>query len=354
MGMPAARLGDMHVCPMVTVLVPHVGGPIAPPCWPNVLIGGMPAARVGDRLVCVGPPGRCRAGIVQGPYWWHAGGSTGKLVRPWGCRDCWLSDSTDRLTDTILAHDGFVPASAVCSAISGAVAREVPALSVSEDVRCSPASTSIVTTVTLSVARAASAATMRRSAPESPSPESSSATCSSEIALNNPSLHNNSRSPGRELSGSLLQVEKLDIRADGIGNDIALWMADAFCLGDLTTLDHRLYQRVVARDSGQSMAAQQIRPGITGPQASKVVVASQQDDHCRGHHDAGAALRTHFTQARVRLLQARSHLQQHLGSRQTSADALKQICDLCRCNFTDSCPPAPSATAQSPRSGLLT
>jgi uncharacterized Zn-binding protein involved in type VI secretion len=56
MGMPAARLGDMHVCPMVTVLVPHVGGPIAGPGCPTVLIGGMPAARVGDMLVCVGPP----------------------------------------------------------------------------------------------------------------------------------------------------------------------------------------------------------------------------------------------------------------------------------------------------------
>jgi uncharacterized Zn-binding protein involved in type VI secretion len=51
MGMPAARLGDMHVCPMVTVLVPHVGGPIAGPGCPTVLIGGMPAARVGDMLV---------------------------------------------------------------------------------------------------------------------------------------------------------------------------------------------------------------------------------------------------------------------------------------------------------------
>ena len=53
---PAARLGDMHVCPMVTVLVPHVGGPILPPCMPTVLIGNQPAARVGDMLTCVGPP----------------------------------------------------------------------------------------------------------------------------------------------------------------------------------------------------------------------------------------------------------------------------------------------------------
>lgn len=54
--MPAARVADMHVCPMVTVLVPHVGGPILPPGGITVLIGGMPAARVGDMCVCVGPP----------------------------------------------------------------------------------------------------------------------------------------------------------------------------------------------------------------------------------------------------------------------------------------------------------
>ena len=53
---PAARVGDMHVCPMVTGVVPHVGGPILPPGCPKVLIGGMPAARVGDMCVCVGPP----------------------------------------------------------------------------------------------------------------------------------------------------------------------------------------------------------------------------------------------------------------------------------------------------------
>jgi len=56
MGMPAARLTDMHVCPMVTVVVPHVGGPITAPGAPTVLIGGLPAARATDMLVCVGPP----------------------------------------------------------------------------------------------------------------------------------------------------------------------------------------------------------------------------------------------------------------------------------------------------------
>lgn len=56
MGQPAARLLDMHVCPMVDVLVPHVGGPVSGPGAPTVLIGGMPAARVGDLAICVGPP----------------------------------------------------------------------------------------------------------------------------------------------------------------------------------------------------------------------------------------------------------------------------------------------------------
>lgn len=46
----------MHVCPMVTVLVPHVGGPILPPGGVTVLIGGLPAARATDLCTCVGPP----------------------------------------------------------------------------------------------------------------------------------------------------------------------------------------------------------------------------------------------------------------------------------------------------------
>ena len=54
--LPAARLTDMHACPMVTGVVPHVGGPIVAPGAPTVLVGGLPAARLGDSAVCVGPP----------------------------------------------------------------------------------------------------------------------------------------------------------------------------------------------------------------------------------------------------------------------------------------------------------
>jgi uncharacterized Zn-binding protein involved in type VI secretion len=59
MGQPAARITDMHTCPMQTPGVPpipHVGGPVIGPGVPNVLIGKMPAAVVGDSCVCVGPP----------------------------------------------------------------------------------------------------------------------------------------------------------------------------------------------------------------------------------------------------------------------------------------------------------
>ena len=55
---PAARIGDLHVCPMATPgtpPIPHVGGPISKGAA-TVKIGMMPAARVGDMAVCVGPP----------------------------------------------------------------------------------------------------------------------------------------------------------------------------------------------------------------------------------------------------------------------------------------------------------
>jgi uncharacterized Zn-binding protein involved in type VI secretion len=54
---PAARVGDMHTCPMVNPGgAPHVGGPIVGPGAATVLIGGMPAARLSDMATCAGPP----------------------------------------------------------------------------------------------------------------------------------------------------------------------------------------------------------------------------------------------------------------------------------------------------------
>ena len=61
----AARVTDMHTCPMVNPgPVPHVGGPILPPGCPTVIIGGMPAARVSDMAICTGPPDSIVKGSV--------------------------------------------------------------------------------------------------------------------------------------------------------------------------------------------------------------------------------------------------------------------------------------------------
>lgn len=54
--MMAARVTDLHTCPMHSGEIPHVGGPIVGPGEPTVLIGKLPAAVVGDMAVCVGPP----------------------------------------------------------------------------------------------------------------------------------------------------------------------------------------------------------------------------------------------------------------------------------------------------------
>ena len=59
---PAARISDFHICPMITGVVPHVGGPVIGPGEATVLIGNMPAAVVGDSVTCVGPPDTIVAG----------------------------------------------------------------------------------------------------------------------------------------------------------------------------------------------------------------------------------------------------------------------------------------------------
>ena len=55
-GKPIATVGSMHVCPMCTGTVPHVGGPVIGPGASNVLINGKPAALLGDMCTCVGSP----------------------------------------------------------------------------------------------------------------------------------------------------------------------------------------------------------------------------------------------------------------------------------------------------------
>jgi len=51
----------MQTCPLVTGIVPHVGGPITLGCF-TVLVSGLPQARIGDMHTCVGPPGTMALG----------------------------------------------------------------------------------------------------------------------------------------------------------------------------------------------------------------------------------------------------------------------------------------------------
>lgn len=60
---PAARVGDMHTCPMVTGRTPHFGGPVQQGS-PNVLICDRPAARRGDLATCNGPPDTVSVGSL--------------------------------------------------------------------------------------------------------------------------------------------------------------------------------------------------------------------------------------------------------------------------------------------------
>jgi uncharacterized Zn-binding protein involved in type VI secretion len=116
---PAARFNDMHTCPLFAGPVPHVGGPILPPCEPTVLIGNMAAARVTDKAVClVGGPDV----IVQGSPTVIIGNQkaarigdttahTGKIVA--GCLTVIIGDSgsgaqTSAMTDARDAGAPFV------------------------------------------------------------------------------------------------------------------------------------------------------------------------------------------------------------------------------------------------------
>ncbi|HWZ23617.1 MAG TPA: PAAR domain-containing protein [Cytophagaceae bacterium] len=53
---PATRITDMHICPMLSGVIPHIGGPVIGPGCMTVVIGGMPAAVVGDMCTCIGSP----------------------------------------------------------------------------------------------------------------------------------------------------------------------------------------------------------------------------------------------------------------------------------------------------------
>jgi uncharacterized Zn-binding protein involved in type VI secretion len=98
MALPAARVGDLHTCPQVTGVVPHVGGPVLPPGVTTVLIGGSPAAVVGGLCACVGPPDTIASGsttvLIGGLAAARVGSATahGGVVTAPGCPTVLIGD----------------------------------------------------------------------------------------------------------------------------------------------------------------------------------------------------------------------------------------------------------------------
>lgn len=98
MGFPAARIGDMHTCPVVDPgPKPHVGGPIVTG-YPRVLIGGLPAARIFDTAACAGPPDTISRGSITVMIGGKSAArmndmtSHGGLIVA-GCSTVWIGDS---------------------------------------------------------------------------------------------------------------------------------------------------------------------------------------------------------------------------------------------------------------------
>lgn len=116
MGNPAARVGDMHTCPMVTPgtpPVPHVGGPAMPPGNLTVLIGGIPAATLGNMCTCVGPPDIITKGsmgvIIEGKPASRIADSTahgGVLVA--GCPTVLIGGVGSTMSQTITFSSGSI------------------------------------------------------------------------------------------------------------------------------------------------------------------------------------------------------------------------------------------------------
>jgi hypothetical protein len=99
MGQPAARIGDPHVCPMLTGIVPHVGGPILPARLPDSAdrqyAGGSRRRHVDLRR----SPGRDRDGLVHGPDRRSTGSSNGRSNGAWRDDNLGLSGRANRMIE---------------------------------------------------------------------------------------------------------------------------------------------------------------------------------------------------------------------------------------------------------------
>lgn len=109
--LPASRIGDNHVCPMVTGVVPHVGGPFILGS-PTVLVGEMPQSRVTDQLTCVGPPDvavmGCETVLVGMAGGAGAAGAAAGIAAMGAAVPMQPSSSSANATQAVVQYDGTV------------------------------------------------------------------------------------------------------------------------------------------------------------------------------------------------------------------------------------------------------
>lgn len=97
-GMPAYRAGlDVHACPLVSGVVPHVGGPVVMGST-SVMINDVPAVRMGDTIAEAGPPNTIAAGE---PTVLIGSGST-------SAEPGWVEALYQRLSGYVEAHNGAI------------------------------------------------------------------------------------------------------------------------------------------------------------------------------------------------------------------------------------------------------
>jgi|GEM_PF-472741 len=140
---PAARLTDMHACPMQTpavVPIPHVGGPIVMQGASTVFIGGLPAARIGDLCICVGPPAPIVLGsftvLIEGSPAARVGDMTGHggAILPPGCPTVLIGDlgggagspAAATMSNARATGAAFVSTSCATEAVVAAAALDSP------------------------------------------------------------------------------------------------------------------------------------------------------------------------------------------------------------------------------------
>ena len=154
MSIPAARVGDNHICPLVDPgPKPHVGGPILPPGATTVTVEGQPAARVGDQAQCAGPPDSIVVGAFPVPIEGkpaartgdstaHGGviaagaatvviGSAGVSGNPWAGRDACQAAAKGRFsgsTKQSAQNCGIESSRQVINQATGKAVREKPLL----------------------------------------------------------------------------------------------------------------------------------------------------------------------------------------------------------------------------------